>query len=169
MSPLRWGEHVAGPDEPGAGCARVQGRLEELLDGGLEPLAAARDAGHIEACAACAAERAAWLRLAAAAREAARPDPAELEQALSGLPARLEAGLASRRPPRPRARPLGLVSLATAAAALCALLALERGGAAPPADAELFARLAPRLAGVERALPDWRRLLAGALGGGGER
>ena len=155
------------PAEPGAACARVQGRLEELLDGDLPALAAARDEGHLEACPACAKELAAWRRLAAAAREAARPDPADLAFALAGLPARLETRLPAPR--RARRRPQGLVSLATAAAALCALFALERGGVAPPPDAELLGRLSPRLAGVERALPDWRGLLEGALGGGGAR
>ncbi|HVS19492.1 MAG TPA: hypothetical protein VMT18_12880, partial [Planctomycetota bacterium] len=46
-------------------CARVRGRLDELLDGCLGPLEAARDAGHLEACAGCSAEReqrAAWMK-----------------------------------------------------------------------------------------------------------
>ena len=79
-------------------CERVQGRLEELLDGGLDPLAAARDEGHLEACAACARELRAWTALLDAARAAGRPDPEELAFALAGLDERLAVAGRPRRP-----------------------------------------------------------------------
>lgn len=157
---------MSDPFEPGAGCARVQGRMEELLDGGLDPLAAARDEGHLEACGGCARERAAWLSLLDAARAAGRPDPAELASALKGLEARLAS---AGRPRKPRARRLQLVSLATAAAALCALLALEQGGVTPHVDADLLGSLPVRFERPAPALPDWTSLIQGVLGGGGGR
>jgi anti-sigma factor RsiW len=160
---------VSGAGGSGAGCARVRARLEELLDGGLDPLAAARDEGHLEACAACAAERAAWLRLWAAAREAARPDPAELDFALRDLPARLAERPVPRRPPRRRVE---LLPLATAAAARCALLALRQGGLAAPPGADLLARLPARPQATAWVVPGWARALDAALGeafGGGRR
>ena len=150
-----------------APCQRVQGRLEELLDGGLDPLAAARDEGHLEACAACARELRAWTALLDAARAAGRPDPAELSYALAGLDATLASAGGPRR--EPAGRRLELVPLATAAAALCGLLALGFCGVASPADVDLFAGLSARLERPAPALPRWTSLLDGLLGRGGGR
>ncbi|MEW6072518.1 MAG: zf-HC2 domain-containing protein [Planctomycetota bacterium] len=110
-----------------SGCDRVQGRLEPLLDGALDPLAAARDRGHLEACPACAAELARLERLLATIRAAAAPRAAELALARRGLAERIAAAA----PLRPRLRLASspaLRAVATAAAAILALLALELVG-----------------------------------------
>ena len=150
-----------------AACGRVQGRLAELLDGGLAPLEAARDGGHLEVCPACGAERAVWLALVDGARRAGQADPAELACALAGLDARL-AALVRPRPAAPWLRG-ALIPLATAAAALVALLALKLGGLRVPEDAGRLASLAPGLTPEVPALLDWSLILERHLGGGGRR
>lgn len=139
-------------------CRRVQGRLAELLDGGLDALESARDQGHLEACAACGAEREVWRELLAGVQGASRAPAAEVSWALEGLEPRLGAALAVGR--RRRFRLLagrGLVAVGTAAAAVLGLLALEAGGwgleevAAPTRTAELLPQ-------VEFGLPDWADL-----------
>lgn len=110
-------------------CRRVQGRLEELLDGALPPLEAARDEGHLEVCAACGAERALLEGVCGLVAEAGRPAADELERARAGLSGALAAAAAARARPGRRAlrltRGRGVQAALTAAAGLLALLAIE--------------------------------------------
>ncbi len=106
----------------GAACARVRGRAIELLDGGLPELEAARDEGHLEACAACRAELDRWEALLEAGRLAGPASAEDLERARAGLDERLARtrpsalrALAAAIPPRARH---------AAAAAAAALLVL---------------------------------------------
>lgn len=109
-------------------CARVRARLEERFDGALAPLEAARDEGHLEACADCAAQARAlarWLAdvraVLAPAQEVQRDADARVAAALAG-----EATLTPRRPSRRSAAAL----LTAAALALLALLPALPGGSA---------------------------------------
>ena len=110
---------------PGVGCERVRGRLEELVDGGLAPLAEARDEGHLEACSACAAELERVQRLLGGL--ALSDGPTDLDFALAGLDERLDAA----RGPRPLDRVLHVAragwvpAAAVAAAGLASTLLLQ--------------------------------------------
>lgn len=109
------------------GCARVRDRIDRYLDGALGPVEAARDQGHLEACAECARERARCEALFAAIRAVSTPGADDLSFARNGLGDRLRAAPSTR----PRLRLLrGRVTraVATAAAAIVALLALELVG-----------------------------------------
>lgn len=109
------------------GCERVQDRLERYVDGTLAPLERALDRGHLEACAGCAVELERWEALVGALPEALQPRADELERALQGVARRLAEAPA----PRFRWRHLPgrvLVPLATAAAAVLLLLALQWAG-----------------------------------------
>ena len=125
-------------------CARVRARLSELLDGTLAALAEARDRGHLEACAGCAAEEARERRLLAGVRALARVEEAEL--------ARVHRAVLAALPPR-RAPARARVWL-VAAAVLLALGAWFGPPAAPHVE---------ELAGLEffSALPDWSGALRG--------
>jgi len=127
-------------------CARVRARLPELLDDALLPLEAARDRGHLEACAGCAAEEARELRLLAGVRALARVEPDEL--------ARVHAAVLAALPPR-RAPARERLWLAAAAAAVLVALGSWFGPPAAPRTEEL--------AGLDffSALPDWSGLLRG--------
>ncbi|MEO0649390.1 MAG: hypothetical protein AAFZ65_01780 [Planctomycetota bacterium] len=82
---------------PGAPCIRVRGRIEAFVDGGLAPLEQALDAGHLEACAACAeAERKARALLTEVG--AALGAPVDTDWLHAGLGARLDAARPPRRP-----------------------------------------------------------------------
>jgi hypothetical protein len=110
-----------------ASCARVRGRLERALDGGLAPLEAARDAGHLEVCAECARERDTWQLLFGRVRAELRAGDApaaELTWAAEGLAARVAAA----RGPRARGRRRTAAAWLGAAAALLGLLAAGRAG-----------------------------------------
>jgi predicted anti-sigma-YlaC factor YlaD len=120
-----------------ASCARVRARLDLALDGALAPLEAALDAGHLEACADCAAaarSRAQWLDRV---REAIAPDPALHAR----LGAQVLARLASEAPPRRLssrrrgASPAQAAALAAAALVLLSLLPWISGGVAALAQA----------------------------------
>lgn len=111
-------------DHEPASCARVRGRLIELVDQDLDPLTAARDEGHLEACLPCRAERDELARVFQLARALDRPAPRELELARAALAERW-APPATRRP-HPLAQRL-LQAGAAAAAAVLALAALELG------------------------------------------
>jgi hypothetical protein len=145
-------------------CARVAARLPELLDGGLGPLEAARDEGHLEVCAACAAERDAWRAFGRRARAAEAQAAAQgLERALWGLEERL-AGLALPAAPMPPARQRATLAraalpLAAAAAAVGALLALQQGGIGLEAPArEPWSAILPD---VRPGIPSWDGLVHG--------
>jgi anti-sigma factor RsiW len=135
----------------GAGCERVLGRLDALADGGLAPLEAARDRGHLEACDGCARAIAAHERFLARLRGALAAAPAEVAEA-----ARVSAEVlrAVELQPRPRGRP-GVVRAAAAAAGLL-LAARVLGQAVWPAGLEL-AGLEP----VLERLPSWSGVLRG--------
>jgi anti-sigma factor RsiW len=138
------------PDEPIPrrlqACARVREQLDELLERDLTPLEAARDRGHLEACAACAAERDRREGERALLSAALAPDGAVLAQARQGLEARLSQV-------RPRRSALRLVTsraatwAGLAAAGLLAVLALEGSGLTDLGALEL-------LGGAERAARD---------------
>jgi anti-sigma factor RsiW len=119
-------------------CERVQGRLAELVDGGLTPLEEARDCGHLEACADCASAYADWsafhAELASALPQAELP--ADL---VPGLATRLEAVRIER--PRETERARVWTSLFAAAASLVALFGFEALGTAMDTgrEAPLFA------------------------------
>jgi anti-sigma factor RsiW len=140
-------------------CERVQGRLEELLDGGLAPLEAARDEGHLEVCCACAREAASWRALLSVARRAGRPTDAEVAQALLGM--RLPRPELST-PPRGSLRaPLAAAfPLLASAAALVALLAL-RTAEVPLPGVGALGELALR-GPLEVPQVDWSGILGGA-------
>lgn len=116
------------PQSLSAACARVRGRLDEALDGVLPPLEAARDAGHLESCAGCAAEsrlRAQWLD---ALRAALAPER-ELQVHAD---ARLMVAIHGEAAPKPRVPQRRWATAAlVAAAALVVLAALPAlpGGA----------------------------------------
>lgn len=134
-------------------CGRVQGRLAELVDGGLTPLEEARDRGHLEACAACASAADDWLAF-----------HTELKAALPSveLPADLVPGLAARleavRIAPPAGRAGAWTSLLAAAASLVLLFGFEALGTAMERDSagSLFApgiELPGPLAGAAGLLP----------------
>lgn len=129
-----------------ARCARVRARLPELLDGTLLALEAARDRGHLEACAGCAAEEARELRLLAGVRALARVDPVEL--------ARVHAAVLAALPPR-RAPARERLWLAAAAAAALFALGTWFGPPEAPRSEELAA------GGFFSSLPDWSGVLRG--------
>ena len=119
-------------------CERVRGRLDEALDGALAPLAAARDAGHVEACGACAAERERRARLLESARAALLASRGELELASQGL----EARIARARAPAMRrlaawGRPMRAAAIA--ASAIVALFLLQGVSALDVSLGDLFA------------------------------
>jgi len=140
-----------GPEgRPPAACARVRGRLLELLDDALDALAAARDEGHLEACPSCAAERVRWERVLAAA---AGTRPSDLAYAVEGLDRRLAAARSPQRVTRLELVRRAARGLAAAAAVAALFLGLRwAAGRAPNVD-ELF-----RSAGVEVG----RRMPSGA-------
>jgi anti-sigma factor RsiW len=110
------------PDDArdGGACARVRGRLERLLDGGLAALEEARDLGHLEACGACRAERERWEAML----DDLRATAAGLDFAVAGLDERLAAARARRAAPR-FLRDARLPAAALSAACLLALLLLR--------------------------------------------
>jgi predicted anti-sigma-YlaC factor YlaD len=109
-----------------ASCARVRERLDLALDGGLAPLEAARDAGHLEACASCAAlarTRAQWLAdVRAALAPAAAQQRAADARALAALRGEARPALTPAR------RPAVAALLAAAALALLAAWPALPGG-----------------------------------------
>ena len=134
--------------KPDSACARVRARLPELLDDTLVPLAAARDRGHLEACAACAREEARHTRLLASVRTLARSEAHELDA--------LHAAILARLTPRTRtvvAEPR--LWLAAAAALLLFALGCWFGVPRAPRAEDLapFEHLSE--------LPDWGGLLRG--------
>lgn len=130
--------------EPSSACQRVRGRLDELLDGSLPPLEAARDEGHLEVCAECAAEREHRAALFAELREVigSSPDGAWRN---AGLAARLAAAEPPSMPWHERLLgPVGDRSggpVLAAAAAVLALVAIGASGAADELTADVREQL----------------------------
>jgi anti-sigma factor RsiW len=151
------------PTELAPSCSRVRDRLERLLDHALDPLEEARDRGHLEACAACAAEERALVRLLAGVRAASAPLTAELEDALGRVDARLATEPAVACGARRRGlrilRSRALVPVATVAAAVLLLLVLETTGYGIGTLMEATAP--PTLPTLELALPQGIDLLGG--------
>jgi anti-sigma factor RsiW len=114
--------------DPDAACARVRGRLDELDDGALAALEAARDEGHLEACAACAAERERRRAEAERWRAALSPAPQAWEHATAGLAARLATARSPSLPRAPRAWKAALRAASLAAACVLALVGLVELG-----------------------------------------
>lgn len=132
-------------------CARVRARLPELVDGGLAPLAAALDQGHLEACAGCARAQTELLRTLAGVRALARIEARELASVHGEILARLA--------PRPR-RLVGERRFLLAAAAAVLLFALVSWFGMPSAPrAEDFSHF-----DVLSELPDWSGVLRGLEG-----
>lgn len=123
-----------------SGCERVISRLDALSDGSLPPLEQARDEGHVEACASCAArleQQRTWLR---DLRDHLAPSAAELDFAMHGLEERLSH---ARRPRRAlvAARWRAVAAVAAAGVALVAFQSFGwiEGGVGESLNA--FARL----------------------------
>ena len=131
-------KHEPNPDvtDTGGACQRVRSRLPELVDGGLAPLEEARDQGHLEACAACAAQAEDW-----------RAFHGDLGTALGGpslVPDGLVEALSGRlddvqiaEPPRPPVVLRPLQSVVAAAASLVLLFGLEALGQAMDTGGEV--------------------------------
>jgi anti-sigma factor RsiW len=144
----------------GVGCGRVRARLVELADGGLDPLAEARDRGHLEACGPCAHALAEHARGLAALRAALRSDVAD---DIDRVAAAVRARIAAPPPARFRVRPWQLVACAAVLALLGALALGDARTARGPRIAELV-RLEPLVAplhSIVAPLPGWSDVLNG--------
>jgi len=142
------------------GCARVRARLAIALDGGLAPLEAALDRGHLEACAECRRERAEHERLLSLIRVFSAPRAEELERVSAAVLARLAEPRARRGELR-RSISVGLV--AAAAAGLLAVLLARSGAGLPARSVDLatldhFLEQLPRWADVMRGLSALTRI-----------
>lgn len=128
-----------------ASCARVRARLAAWLDGGLAPLEAALDRGHLEACAGCARERERHERLLESIRAASSPPAREVELVAAAVLQRVPAA----QPARLAVRWRGPGALAAAAAVLLVALVATRGaGPMPrPFDPATFERVLGQLPG----------------------
>jgi len=160
----------------GAGCARVRARLVELADGGLDPLAEARDRGHLEACGPCAHALAQHARGLAALRAALRADVAgdiahDIAHDVDRIAAAVRARIDAPRPARLRTRSWQLVACAAAVLALLGALAVgDARTARGPRIAELvsleplivpLSSMVAPLACTVAPLPGWSDVLDG--------
>ena len=137
------------------GCARVRARLAVAVDGGLAPLEAALDRGHLEACEGCRHARDEHLRLLERIRSTGTIEVAELERIESAVLARLPAWR-SRPQERSRLRPVSWAAVA-AALLLVLLAALGRGAPLRSLDTASLARFLDRL-------PQWSSVVRGLDG-----
>jgi len=136
------------------GCARVRDRMPHLVDGTLPALQAARDEGHLEACAGCRGELESLELVLSSIREAYRVPAAEL--------AGLELEILGSLPEGPRRRqrvPQATASWGWAAAAAvllaCAWKLTQETGLTP---------VAPELTGLHpllARLPGWTEMASG--------
>lgn len=103
-----------------AACERVRARIAAVCDRSLPPLEQARDEGHLEACADCAALAAAHAAWLVDLRAHLAPGLADVRAAQRGLDTRL----AGARDPRAaaRARWVGAAAVAAACVAVLSLL-----------------------------------------------
>ncbi len=76
----------------GARCIEVGRHIQTYLDGGLDPTAAAKVAGHLAACRRCGLTADDYRRLKSALADAGEPVPAEPLRRLQALAAGLAAG-----------------------------------------------------------------------------
>lgn len=149
----------------GPGCARVRGRLERALDGGLEPLEAALDRGHLEACATCRAEAEAWRELLGSLRRAASAPRAESARVVEAVLARVPGDSTGPSPGPHAARTLasasrgGRWSLVAGAAALLVLLAWLGDG--DRFASQVRVGVGAGVSGALEALPTWTEMSAG--------
>ncbi|MAB81467.1 MAG: hypothetical protein CMJ89_19170 [Planctomycetes bacterium] len=146
---------------PESGCERVRGRLEELLDGGLDPLEEARDQGHLEACCDCRRERESWESFLGLVRRAEVPGASAAGE-VGRMQRRLDEGLDRRFALEDRARRrVFWSSVATAAAALLVLV-----GVLWWAEGSRELSGARELSRLEISLPPWGELFSqiGSLG-----
>jgi hypothetical protein len=131
-----------------AGCERVRARLAALVDG-LAPLEAARDRGHLEACAPCRAELADEERLLVLVRRAAGADLAgDAERVIAAV---LDELGPSRMPRVARARTAAAALIAVAAGIVLAWV-LRSGGAPARVDLASLEALLARLPRLSVAL-----------------
>jgi anti-sigma factor RsiW len=130
----------------------VRARLPRALDGALDPLAAALDRGHLEACPGCRAERERWLGLLDDVRRASRAPATEADRVIAAVLAQTAGG--RPRESRPRT---GLVA---AAAALLLVLGGLAGGLAPssPGPARGVTAALADLPGWSSFTDGWGRL-----------
>ena len=131
---------------------------------------AARDEGHLEACATCRNELRRWRELLVLIREASAPSALELERVWAELDRSLPDGLARRREgsgrPWARLRLLrggAAAALTTAAAAVVALLALQLGGRGFGAQWSSADGDGPVLWSWDFELPHWSEILDGLV------
>jgi anti-sigma factor RsiW len=137
---------------PTTACARVEGRLPQLLDGSLPPLDEARDRGHLEACSSCRRELEGFEHcLAELPRACASGGEHEVEALVAGVLGELRRG-GSRRAPVV-SRPLVAAAVAATVLACLRLWFGEVPAHAAPPEAEFGALL-------ER-LPGWSEILGG--------
>lgn len=138
--------------KPSEACGRVRGRVEALCDRSLAPLQQARDEGHVEACADCAALVAEQRAVIALARGAFVVSELDLRAASHGLDGRIRSASSPLR-----ARWKRRAQTATlAAAALLALVLLREFGFDPGAR-ELFGSL-ESVRGLDLPALAWPRL-----------
>ena len=112
-------------EDHSSACERVREGLPNLWDGRLDPIDAARDHGHLEACADCRSEWEQLQELLGAIAEVSVPE-AELDFASEGLAAKLSAvNLETRPSSRQRFGVSVLLPLAACVLALIAIRALS--------------------------------------------
>lgn len=149
-----------------SGCERVQVRLDRFLERDLEDVELARDEGHLEACASCAALRDERLQERERLRAALARTEDELDAAVALVHERLRERLAVRSAPPYRLRLVArraLIPALTAAAALLALALLQRGPtrtdprALTPEELPHWSVAMPSGGGLLRALEGVRR------------
>jgi anti-sigma factor RsiW len=120
-----------------------------LVDGGLAPLEAARDRGHLEACAPCRAELESEERLLVLVRRTAAPDlDADAERVVSAVLDELGA----RRVPRVARARAAAAALSAVAAGILLALVLRSGGAPAHVDLASLDALLARLPSLSEAL-----------------
>lgn len=135
------------------GCARVSGRLAQMLDGALAPLEAALDRGHLEACGECQRERARHERLLDSIRRLSPAREADLALHSAAVFTRLETLSAPRREPW-WGRPAMLAAAAAVILLLTLLVALGSDSTPRAVDLATLDRLLVRL-------PSWSDVLRG--------
>ncbi len=148
-----------------AACRRVEARLAGLVDGALAPLDAARDRGHLEACAPCrralAHHEHLLVSIRAAARAGTEHDVVQQDVEFVAVAVRARLGelapTPEYAPTRPRSPRRWAVGLAAAAAAVLLLALLESR-----ADFSLAAHPGQRvLAQARTQLPSWSSVVRG--------
>lgn len=156
----------AGAPGAGAACARVAGRLTQLVDGALAPLDAARDGGHLEACASCRQTLARHTELLSSLRRLSlRASERDVVEDIARVAAAVRARL-DRSPPSPRAGAWAswparatrrrMIGFAVAAAAVLLLATLESWASLPSLDPARLARL-----DWPAELPSWSEVVRG--------